>query len=249
MRSHVADGPGTNDGERLCLFSGGKDSTWALHRVIKAGPGVDRLLTVHPPGDSYLYHVPATELANLAAESIGLPLEEVDARELDAGDRHDSSADRATAEVAPLEAALKRLRRAGRRPGALVVGAVESRYQFDRVSALCDRNDLALHAPLWGRDPERLLRGMLDAGFEITIVRVAADGLDASWLGRTLDGTALEELRDLHERHGVHLLGEGGEYETLVTDGPHMSRPIRIDAEPEWEGTHGRLRIHAAHLG
>jgi uncharacterized protein (TIGR00290 family) len=90
---------------------------------------------------------------------------------------------------------------------------------------------------------------MLDAGFEILIVQVAAAGLDESWLGRRLDADALDELVALNERYGVHPLGEGGEFETLVTDGPHMHRPIELEWERVWEGSRGHLRVTDARLG
>src|SRR6056297_724865 len=66
------------DGAWVSLFSGGKDSSWALYRALERGYSVERLLTVHPEGDSYMYHVPETRLAGLAAESIGIPLVEVE---------------------------------------------------------------------------------------------------------------------------------------------------------------------------
>jgi len=66
-------------------------------------------------------------------------------------------------------------------------------------------------------------------------VQVAAYGLDESWLGRRYDADALAELVDLREECGVHPLGEGGEFETYVVDGPHMDR--RIDMEYDtWGG-------------
>jgi uncharacterized protein (TIGR00290 family) len=90
---------------------------------------------------------------------------------------------------------------------------------------------------------------MLDAGFEITILQVAAHGLDESWLGRTLDADALADLERLNEEYGVHLLGEGGEFETFVTDGPHMARPVVLEYETVWEGTRGYLDVTDASLG
>ena len=237
-------------GEWVALFSGGKDSSWALYRALERGLPVGRLVTVHPREDSYMYHVPATDLAGLAAESAGIPLVEVDpeafgtdpARATDSGVQGD-------AEVEPLEAALHEL--AADLEGGLagvVAGAVESEYQTDRIEAMCDRLDVDLFAPLWRREPRALAEEMLAAGFEIRIVRVAAAGLDESWLGRTFDADALAELESLNERYGVHVLGEGGEFETLVVDGPHMERPIEIEGEPEWDGTRGRLRITDARL-
>jgi ABC transporter with metal-binding/Fe-S-binding domain ATP-binding protein len=234
----------------VSLFSGGKDSSWALYRALERGLPVERLVTVHPEGDSFMYHVPATELASLAAESIGIPLVDVrpDDFETDA-DPTEDSAERGDRELEPLEAALVELTDELGGIGGVTAGAVESSYQTDRIEAMCDRLECELFAPLWQEDPRELADAMLDAGFEITIVRVAAYGLDESWLGRTLDADALADLEALNEEYGVHILGEGGEFETLVTDAPHMDRPIELAYETEFDGTRGSIRITDAWLG
>jgi len=237
------------DGAWISLFSGGKDSSWALYRALERGLPVERLLTVHPEGDSYMYHVPATELAELAARSIEIPLVDVRPDEFaSVSDDHDASA-RGDAELEPLEAALSDLD--AELDGGVVgvtVGAVASEYQYSRVSAMCDRLDIDVFAPLWQREPVTVGEEMLDAGFDIRILSVAAGGLDESWLGRRLDHAALADLETLQESHGVHPLGEGGEFETLVVGGPHMSRSIKLDDTTEWDGTRGQLRIEDAWL-
>ena len=131
----------------------------------------------------------------------------------------------------------------------VTAGAVESEFQTSRIEAMAERLGIELFEPLWQRDPRTLADEMLAAGFEIRIVQVAAGGLDESWLGRRFDADALDELETLNEEYGVHILGEGGEFETLVTDGPHMDRPIKLEYEMEWEGTRGHLRITDAWLG
>jgi diphthine-ammonia ligase len=236
------------DGAWVSLFSGGKDSSWALYQALERDLAVARLVTVHPEGDSYMYHVPATHIATLAAESIGIPLVDVEPDEFDAQDATDSGA-QGDAELEPLELTLRELD--GELPRGvtgITAGAVESEYQTARIEAMADRLDADLFAPLWQREPIALGQAMLDAGFEIVIVRVAAAGLDESWLGRRLDEATLAELADLQAEYGVHPLGEGGEYETLVTDGPHMDRPIRVESETEWDGTRGTLVIEDAWL-
>ncbi|WP_435335101.1 diphthine--ammonia ligase [Haloarchaeobius sp. TZWWS8] len=239
----------TADGSWVSLFSGGKDSSWALYRALEEGLPVSHLLTVHPEGESYMYHVPATELTSLAAESIGLPHVNVTPDDFDAMAAEDSGV-QGDAELEPLEAALESLR--SDLDGGLAgvtAGAIESEYQTSRIQGMADRLGCDVFAPLWQRDPEELAREMLEAGFEITIIQVAAGGLDESWLGRTLDAGAFDELQALNDRYGVHVLGEGGEFETLVTDAPHMDRPIELEYETEWEGTRGSLRITDAYLG
>ena len=235
-------------GSWVSLFSGGKDSSWALYRALERGLPVERLVTVHPEGDSYMYHVPATHLATLAAESIGIELLGVEPDDFEASETVDSGA-QGDAELEPLEAALRDL--SEELPGGLAgltAGAVESEYQTSRIEAMADRLDAEVFAPLWRQDPRELADAMLDAGFEIRIIRVAAGGLDESWLGRRLDADTLDELETLNEQYGVHILGEGGEFETLVTDGPHMDRRIALDYETEWETNHGSVRIEDAWL-
>ena len=41
----------------------------------------------------------------------------------------------------------------------------------------------------------------------------------------------------------------GGEFETLVTDGPHMSRPIELEYTTDWDGTRGTIVVEDAWLG
>ena len=232
--------------EWVSLFSGGKDSSWALYQALEQGLNVTRLLTVHPSEDSYMYHVPETQLAGVAAESIGIDLVEVDPGDFAAGDA-DDAATQGDAELEPLEAALTDLADDIDLAG-VTAGAIESEFQTNRIQAMCDRLGIDLFAPLWQRDPEALAADMLNAGFEITILQVAAYGLDESWLGRTLDANAVEDLRALNEEYGVHLLGEGGEFETFVTNGPHMDRRIELDYDTEWNGDSGRVRITDARL-
>jgi ABC transporter with metal-binding/Fe-S-binding domain ATP-binding protein len=235
-------------GEWVSLFSGGKDSSWALYRAFEEGLDVTRLVTVHPEGDSYMYHVPATRLAALAAESVGIPVVSVEPADFEAGEATDSGA-QGDAELEPLEASLADL--AGDLDGGLAgvtAGAVESEFQTSRIEGMCERLDADLFAPLWQRDPHELADAMLDAGFEIKIIQVAARGLDESWLGRTLDRDALADLEALTDEYGVHLLGEGGEFETLVVDGPHMDRRIELDYGIEFDGVRGSVVIEDAWL-
>jgi len=234
----------------VSLFSGGKDSAWALYRALERGAPVERLVTVHPTGESFMYHVPATELAGLAAESIGVSLVDVRPEDFDTtAEDGERSGERGDRELEPLEDALESLAGELGGIGGVTAGAVESSYQTDRIRGMCDRLDAELFAPLWQEDPEALADAMLAAGFEITVVRVAAAGLDESWLGRQLDAEAFEELARLNDEYGVHILGEGGEFETLVTDGPHMRRPIELEYDTEFDGMRGAIRITDAWLG
>ncbi len=214
------------------LYSGGKDSTYAVYLAQQGGLEVTDLLTVLPQDASMMYQVPNVEWAGLSAEALGISHRTV------------QSAAGAEAELKAMTRGLDKTEAEG-----VVVGAVASDYQFVRVHQVCEALGLWVYAPLWRKDPHALLREYLDAGFSILIVAVAAEGLDAEWLGRTLDQDALRDLTKLHRTSGVHPTGEGGEFETWVTDGPNYGARIKVqEAVKRWEGTSGTYEVRKATL-
>lgn len=228
----------------VCLFSGGKDSSWALYRALEEGLPVQRLVTVIPPGDSYLYHTPLIELTSLAAERIGIPHTIKRPENFDLYAEDEDVSERGDRELKALESTLDHVENELGFISGIVVGAIESEYQNSRFSRLCERYDADLFAPEWQTEDHRmLLETMIDAGFKMSIVRVSAGGLDKTWLGRTLDKNALTDLESVHNKYGIHLLGEGGEYETFVFDGPHMNNSITTELEATYDGVRGHLEV------
>lgn len=225
--------------DAIALYSGGKDSYLAVSEAERSGYDVGRLVTVDAPQGSYLYHVPTTDAAEIAAgvmgrEHVPLNLEAVAA---------DTSEAAARSEVRPLAGWLGAVEGTPAQPTALVSGVVASRYQYELLASLCADFDLDLVTPLWDRRPEWILEQVRDRPLAVDVVGVAAEGLGRDWLGRRLDARAVAELESLADRHGLHPAGEGGEFETLVVDAPAFASPIRYRATREWEGTHGRLAL------
>jgi ABC transporter with metal-binding/Fe-S-binding domain ATP-binding protein len=214
------------------LYSGGKDSNFALYLAQQNGLEVDRLITLLPQEESWMYHVPNIRWTSLQSRALGIP------QVMEASQE---------GEEAELRALKQVLRKA--HPDGLVVGAVASDYQYTRVNSVCEELGLWVYAPLWRKDPERLLREYVEAGFRVIIVGASAEGMDESWLGRVIDEDACEALLDLSERYGLHPVGEGGEFETLVLDGPNFRSRLEIlEAEKEWKGNSGTLVISEAAL-
>jgi len=214
------------------LFSGGKDSSYAVFIAQHFGWDVTQLVTVFSESpESYMYHVPAVELTRLAAESIGIPLVEV------------VTPPEPEVELIPLRDTLATLGVDG-----IVSGALASEYQRRRLDQICQDSDIKSFAPLWHKNPRELLGDMVDQGFEIMIVGCMADGMDERWLGRVLDPNALAELDGLHNKYGIHVAGEGGEYESMVLGGPHMKRRICVEYEKEWRVHSGKINVKEAWL-
>lgn len=215
------------------LVSGGKDSVLAVHCAQCDGWDVTHVVTVRPRADdSYMFHAPNTSLGPLFAEAIGGAHVEV------------TTAGEKERELDDLESALGKLDVDG-----FVSGAVASEYQRTRLERIGHRLGLKSFTPLWHKTPESVLRTVADATWDVRFAAVAAEGLDASWLGARLTPERVEKLLALRDRHGVHPAGEGGEFETLVLDAPCYRKCIEVDrATSEWRRDHGAWRVEAARL-
>lgn len=112
---------------------------------------------------------------------------------------------------------------------AVSVGAILSDYQRVRVENVCGRLGLTVLAYLWRRDQQGLLAEMIDAKVHAIIIKVAAMGL----LPEKHLGLSLKEIYpsmiQLHQKYGLNVCGEGGEYETFTLDCPLFKKKIVID--------------------
>ncbi|XP_071414129.1 diphthine--ammonia ligase isoform X6 [Pithys albifrons albifrons] len=110
------------------------------------------------------------------------------------------------------------------------VGAILSDYQRVRVEDVCRRLNLQPLAYLWRWNQEKLLKEMIASNIQAIIIKVAAFGLDPDkHLGKTLDQMQ-PVLLELSEKYGVHVCGEGGEYETFTLDCPLFKKKIVVDS-------------------
>lgn len=215
------------------LVSGGKDSVLAAHVAMQNAWDVTHVVTVRPhASDSYMFHAPNTDLGPLLAGAFGLPLVEV------------ATTGEKERELDDLEAALATLDVDG-----FVSGALASEYQRVRLERIGHRLGLKSFTPLWHKRPQEVLATVAGPGWDVRFAAVAAEGLDASWLGRRLDPAAIQDLARLHERVGIHVAGEGGEYETLVLDAPLWTRRIHVHAaHATWRRDGGAWHVDEATL-
>ncbi len=218
------------------LFSGGKDSTYAAHVASKSDQ-LACLITIFPRSDaSYMFHYPDLRWTQLQAEAIGVP----QLTQETPGVKEE--------ELEDLAAAIRRAKGAYRLEG-VYTGALASVYQKSRVERICKELGLECVSPLWGADPVEYLRRLVKDGFVAMVVSVSALGLDRRWLGRILDGAAIDELVALSRRFRFHPGLEGGEGETFVLDCPMFRATVEVKrAETRWRGDSGTYEILDARL-
>jgi diphthine-ammonia ligase len=197
------------------LFSGGKDSTYALLKATEGNDVACLITLVSSNKESYMFHTPNIDVTSVQAEAMGLPIVTVKTE----GKKED--------ELEDLKAAIVNAKEEFQIEG-IVTGAVESVYQSERIQKICSDLDLWCFNPLWKKDQEELLRELLKEKFRVIISGIFAYPLDEKWLGKEIDDKMIGELVDLKKKYGLSPSGEGGELETTVIDAPFFERRIEI---------------------
>lgn len=226
--------------------------------------------------NSFMYQTVGHQIIPLYAAATGLPLyrhpilgdAKYEGRDYDARQTTTTHADGdETESMIPLLRAVM-----DRHPdaNALCAGAILSTYQRTRVESVALRLGLTPLAYLWkypvlppppgspGSDDAQLLLDMATAGLEARIIKVASAGLDEEFLWEQVSsvvgvGRVKRALRRFGAAEGS-ALGEGGEFETIVVDGPDVlfRKKIRVSEEGrrvirEGGGT-SWLNFQVAHL-
>ena len=218
------------------LFSGGKDSTLALHEVAEKEEIVCLITLESQNKESFMFHTPNIHISLLQAEAFGLPL----VRRTTAGIPEE--------ELVDLESAIIQAIQDYGIEG-VVTGAVESVYQSKRIQSICDRLHILCLNPLWKREQKSLLEKLVANGFRVIISGVFAYPLDESWLGKEIDSEIIARLSLLRAKYGLSISGEGGEIETTVLDAPLFKKRIEIvEASIEAKGNSGVFIIKRAKL-
>jgi len=215
------------------LFSGGKDSMYAIYLAQKQGHEVVCLLSVFTKSDeSHLLHHPNLQWTKLQSESMNIP-------QLTASSDSEKTED----ELSVLSTLLQKAKEKFNIEG-IVHGGIKSQFQKEKFESLCVELDLMVLAPLWGTDPLQYMNELIDNNFNFIMTTVTSDGLDDTWLGKSILKSEIKILKELSEKFSFNLNFEGGEAETFVLDCPLFSNPITINqSEKIWDGYRGRFEI------
>ena len=196
----------------VCSWSGGKDSALALWRASRTlGPAATLLTMFTEDAGRSRSHGLRRDVLAAQAACMGLPFETASASWND---------------YTPVF--LDTLRRLRDETGivAAVFGDIDLEPHREWCQRACDEVGIDCVHPLWGEAREALVHECIESGIEATFVAVQDGVLPPDLLGRRLDASTLDVLRE----HGVDAAGEQGEYHTVVTGGPMFRQPLALDA-------------------
>lgn len=235
----------------IALISGGKDSFFSILHCLANGHQLVALANLHPPdgGDedinSFMYQTVGSSLISLYGQALDVPLYRQGIRGsavIHDRDYHEEKDDE-TEDLVPL---LKQVLLNHPEANAVSTGAILSTYQRTRVESVALRLGLTPLSFLWQYPflppylQSSLLSDMHAVGQHSKIIKVASGGLDESFLGENVAspktvGRMKKALGRFSENGDGALVGEGGEFETLVVDGPSLLWKRRLEIQGEGE--------------
>lgn len=189
------------------LFSGGKDSLYAIYLAEKHGVKVEHLICLIPSFPLPSPHAENINALKILAESMKKSLTIVD---LHKGERG-------------FVETLKSLEM-----NALVAGDVFVEQHVSTLEKICGRAGVDLLEPLFGRKTSDLFYEIFGSGFKALIIGVDVRYLEEEWLGFTLSAETANTF--LSETKDVDPLGENGEYHTIVIECPLYPKPFKIES-------------------
>ncbi|XP_071080225.1 uncharacterized protein [Haliotis cracherodii] len=215
----------------VALISGGKDSCYNMMQCVSEGHDIVALANLQPKDrdelDSYMYQTVGHHAVEMYAEAMTLPLYRrvIEGSSKQIGKYYSPTTDD---EVEDLYELLKTVKTETCIEG-VSVGAILSDYQRVRVENVCQRLGLTSLGFLWRRNQQELMKEMIDCHVESIIIKVAALGLDPKkHLGKSLADIYPHMLR-MESDYGLHICGEGGEFETFTLDCPLFKKKLVVD--------------------
>jgi uncharacterized protein (TIGR00290 family) len=218
----VPDGaaPGRTGDAYAMAWSGGKDSTLALHRARRQGFRITHLFTLFDGAtDRVPYHGVQRSLIEAQAGALGVEL-------MTGTTGEDLHGDGPEGFEAVLLDVLDRLATEGIK--GVVFGNIHLQDVRDWYEDRVRDRGLDHVEPLWGGEPLRLAREFVTLGYRGRVVSVHLENGDPAWLGTDLDVRFLERVG---ATRGVDAAGEQGEYHTFVWDGPLFHRAVPVRGE------------------
>ena len=201
------------------MFSGGKDSTFAIDYALEEGWDIKYLISIKPNRtDCYLFHYATVEHTKDLAKILEIPhiLEKCTIADPE--------------KEAQIVRKIVEKQQKTTPVNAVVLGGTGlQETQLRSIQYALRPLGIEVFASHSGEEHDLIIDNMLNKGYEIMITQVASDGL-MPWLGKKLTKENFKELKRDSVMYKFHIGFEGGYADTLVLDGPILKKKLKIDS-------------------
>ncbi len=197
------------------LFSGGKDSNFALYKASKNNEILCLISMISENKESYMFQTPGNDFIDFQAKVMEIPL----IRYATNGEKEYELEDLKLA----IQKAIKNFKIEG-----IVTGAIKSVYQASRIQKICNELDIYCFNPLWQIDEKDFLNQLITEKFEVLLLGIYSYPFTKKYIGKIFNNNFRDELFELNDKFKVSVVGEGGEMETFVLDSPMFKKKLKI---------------------
>jgi len=195
------------------LWTGGKDSSLAFHEAQLNGFTIDSLITFTPANPIFLAH--PIDFMKCQAEAIDLPHQLIEVKE-------------------PYKEGYKEAFRSLKEKqgvNMVITGDIDEVDGHPNWIAECGEHaNIKVKMPLWKMNRLEVLKRLIRHRFKVIFSCVKNPWFTSDWIGKEITPSQIRRLAEINRTKGADICGEGGEYHTLVCDGPFFQKRISIDS-------------------
>ena len=200
------------------LYSGGKDSTFAIQHAMNKSWNIKYLISVKPTRkDCFLFHYATVEQTRDIARMMHIPNFYVKCKIANP-----------VKEAEIVKEIVKKNQKKMKVDAVVLGGTGLQETQLKSVQNALRPLKVDAFASHAGEEHDLVMEEMLKNGYEILITQIASDGLK-DWLGKKITKENFSQLKRDSVKYGFHIGFEGGYADTLVTDCPMFSKRLVIE--------------------
>ena len=200
------------------LYSGGKDSTFAIQHAKEKGWNIKYLISVKPTRkDCFLFHYATVEHTKEFAGQFNIPHFYVPCDVADP-----------VREADIVKKVVEDNQKKMSVDAVVLGGTGLQETQLKSIQNALRPLNIDTFASHAGEEHDLVMEQMLEKGYEIMITQIASDGL-REWLGRKITKKNFPQLKKDSVKYGFHIGFEGGYADTLVTGCPLFTKKMIVD--------------------
>lgn len=193
----------------FCSWSGGKDCCAALDKYLMDNPGVNiSLLTMMDERHKTYGHFLNETILNAQAEAMDLEINFGYSSFFDYEEKWSNE--------------LRKLKKKGFTAG--IFGDISLMEHYEWIGEIMKGVGMQMLMPLWKQDKQKIVLDFINRQFHAKIISINKTLMDPRYLGREINAEALDEFK----KDGIDPCGEGGEFHTIVYDGPLFKSPLKL---------------------